>query len=96
MKTIVDNATNTSRFLLADGVSVTMEASSITVGDPAEFIISDLNSSNATLIEGVNEPAEWMGCKYTHDGTSWAEVDGWTAPEYPDMTETGLNEESDS
>ena len=96
MKTIVDNATNTSRFLLADDVTVTMGADSVTVGNPAKFIISDLNSSNATLVEDVVEPADYHGHKYTHDGTSWAEVDGWTAPEYPDMTETGLNEESDS
>lgn len=87
MKTIVDNATNTSRYLLADDVSVTLGADSVTVGDPAEFIISDLNSSNATLIEGVDEPAEWMGCKYTYDGTAWALVDGWTAPEYPERSE---------
>ena len=81
MKTIVDNATNTSRYLFADDVSVTMGADSITVGDPVEFIIGDLNSSTATLIEDIVEPAEWMGCKYTHDGTAWAEVDGWTVPE---------------
>ena len=87
MKTIVDNATNTSRYLLADDASVTMGADSITVGDPAEFIISDLNSTNATVIEGVDEPTEWMGCKYTYDGTSWAEVDGWTAPEFPEQSE---------
>ena len=63
-----------------------MGSDSITVGDPAQFIVADLNSSNATLVEGVAEPAEWMGCKYTYDGTSWAEVDGWTAPEDPDNT----------
>lgn len=80
MKTIVDNATNTSRYLFADDKAITMSADSVTVGDPAEFIISDLNSSNATLIEGVVEPADWYGTKYTHDGTAWAEVEGWVDP----------------
>ena len=83
MKTIVDNATNTSRYLFADDVSVTMGADSITVGDPVEFIIGDLNSSNATLIEDIVEPAGWEGTKFTHDGSAWAEVDGWTKIEAP-------------
>ena len=51
MKTIVDNATNTSRYLFADDKSVTMGSDTITVGAPAEFIIGDLNSGTATLIE---------------------------------------------
>ena len=80
MKTIVDNATNTSRYLFSDDVSVTMGADSITVGAPTEFIIGDLNSSNATLVEDVVEPAEWIATKYTHDGSAWAEVDGWKDP----------------
>ena len=80
MKTIVDNATNTSRYLLADDVSVTLGADSVTVGDPVEFIIGDLNSSNATVIEGVDEPTEWIATKYTHDGSAWTEVDGWKDP----------------
>lgn len=80
MKTIVDNATNTSRYLFADDKVVTMGEDTISVGDPVEFIIGDLNSGNATLIEGIVEPADWYGCKYTHDGTSWAEVPGWVDP----------------
>ena len=81
MKTIVDNATNTSRYLFADDKSVTMGNDTITVGDPAEFIIGDLNSGNATLIEGVTEPEDWYGCKYTcaSDGTFTA-VEGWIEP----------------
>ena len=81
MKTIVDNATNTSRYLFADDKSVKMESERITVGDPAEFIIGDLNSGNATLIEGVTEPEDWFGCKYTcaSDGTFTA-VEGWVDP----------------
>jgi hypothetical protein len=81
MKTIVDNATNTSRYLFADDKSVTLGSDTITVGDPAEFIIGDLNSGNATLITGVSEPTDWYGCKYTcaSDGTFTA-VEGWVDP----------------
>ena len=87
MKTIVDNATNTSKYLFADDKPVTMGSDTITVGDPAEFIIGDLNSGNATLIEGVTEPVDeegnslWYGCKYTcaSDGTFTA-VEGWVDP----------------
>ena len=81
MKTIVDNATNTSRYLFADDKSVTMGSDTIIVGDPAEFIIGDLNSGNSTLIEGVTEPEDWYGCKYTcaSDGTFTA-VEGWVDP----------------
>jgi hypothetical protein len=81
MKTIVDNATATSRYLLADNKVVTMGSDTIIVGDPAEFIINDLNSGNATLIEGVTEPEDWYGCKYTcaANGTFTA-VEGWIDP----------------
>ena len=81
MKTIVDIKTNTSRYLFADDKPLTIGSETITVGDPAEFIIGDLNSGNATLIEGVTEPEDWYGCKYTcaSDGTFTA-VEGWVDP----------------
>ena len=83
MKTIVDNATNTSRYLLADDKPVNVTASHIEVGDPAnlDFIIGDLNSDNATVIESVTEPDDWFGGKYTcaSDGT-WTAVEGWVDP----------------
>ena len=82
MKTIVDTATNTSRYLFADDKAVDMGADVITVGDPSapDFIIGDLNSGNATLIEGIVEPDDWYGCKYSHDGSAWALVPGWVDP----------------
>lgn len=81
MKTIVDNATKTSRFLFADDKPLTIGNNMITVGDPVERIIGDLNSGNATLIEGVTEPEDWYGCKYTcaSDGTFTA-VENWVDP----------------
>ena len=83
MKTIVDNATNTSRYLFADDKPVNVTATHIEVGDPAnlDFIIGDLNSGNATVIESVTEPDDWFGCKYTcaADGKFTA-VEGWVDP----------------
>ena len=55
MKTIVDTATNTSKYLVADDYGINVTAENIEMGDPSalDFIIGDLNSSNATVIEGV-------------------------------------------
>ena len=83
MKTIVDTATNTSKYLVADDYGINVTAENIEMGDPSalDFIIGDLNSSNATVIEGVTEPDDWYCCKYTcaADGT-FAAVDGWVDP----------------
>jgi len=83
MKTIVDNATNTSRYLFADDKPVNVTAANIEVGTPGslDFIIGDLNSSNATVIENVTEPTDWYGCKYfcAADGT-WTEDTNWVDP----------------
>lgn len=81
MKTIIDNETKTSKYLVADDYVIESSESSITMGDPVDFIIGDLNSTNSTIIEGVTEPDDWFGCKYTcaADGTFTA-VDGWIDP----------------
>jgi len=81
MKTIIDNETNTSKYLVADGYVIESSESSITMGDPVDFIIGDLNSTNSTVIEGVTEPDDWFGCKYTcsPDGV-FTVVDGWVDP----------------
>jgi len=80
MKTIIDSH-NCSKYLFADEKTVTVKADCIEVGSPAELIIGDLNSSNATLVKGVTEPDDWYGCKYNcaADGT-WSLVEGWVDP----------------
>lgn len=92
MKTIIDNATNTSRYLLADDKQVFLTPTKIEVGDPPnlDFIILDLNSNNASVIENVTEPVDeegnslWFGCKYfcSADGT-WTEDTNWVDPRVP-------------
>lgn len=81
MKTIIENATGLSKYLLADDKAVSVSAEAITIGNPAEFIIADLNSGNATVHEGVtNAPEDWSGNKYTFDGTTWTQNPNWVDP----------------
>lgn len=82
MKTIVENATNLSKYLLQDDVTIVVNADNIVVGDPAQFIIGDLNSGNASVIEGVSDaPADWFGNKYMYDGASWTLNPNWIDPQ---------------
>ena len=81
MKTIVETATKLSKYLLADDVTITATADNITVGDPAQFIIGDMNSGNATITENVtNAPSDWTGNKYKLDGTTWSANPDWVDP----------------
>ena len=85
MKTIVETSTKLSKYLLADDVTITATADNITVGDPAQFIIGDLNSSNATITENVtNAPSDWVGNKYKLDGTTWSANPDWVDPSEDD------------
>lgn len=82
MKTIVETATGLSKYLLDDSVAITTNSDHIVVGDPAQFIIGDLNSSNATITENVtNAPSDWTGNKYTFDGTTWTQNPDWVDPD---------------
>ena len=86
-KTITFNDTGRSPYLFGDSKNVTMGADKITVGDEAnpDFYIGDMNSSNATLHTGVSAPADWQGNRYTFDGTTWTEVDGWVDPKVAEI-----------
>jgi hypothetical protein len=81
MKTIVETATGLSKYLLDDSETITANSDHIVVGDPAELIVADLNSSNATITENVtNAPSDWTGNKYTFDGTTWTQNPDWVDP----------------
>ena len=85
MKTIVETSTGLSKYLLADDVTITATADNITVGDPAQFIIADLNSGNTTITENVtNAPSDWTGNKYTFNGTTWTANPDWVDPSEDD------------
>ena len=85
MKTIVETSTKLCKYLLADDVKITATSDNITVGDPPQFIIADLNSSNATITENVtNAPEDWVGNKYKLDGTTWSANSDWVDPSKDD------------
>jgi hypothetical protein len=51
------------------------------VGDPAQFIIGDLNSTTVTVTDNVtNAPDDWTGNKYFFDGTTWTLNPDWVDP----------------
>ena len=82
MKTIVETSSNLSKYLLADDVDITATATEITVGDPAQFIIADLNSTTVTITDNVtNAPEDWTGNKYFFDGTTWSANPDYVEPE---------------
>jgi len=82
MKTIVETSSNLSKYLLADDVDITATATEITVGDPAQFIIADLNSTTVTITDNVtNAPDDWTGNKYFFDGTTWSANPDWVDPD---------------
>jgi len=85
MKTIVETSSGLSKYLLADDVTITATADNITVGDPAQFIIADLNSTTVTVTDGVtNAPENWTGNRYFFDGTSWTANSDWVDPTLDD------------
>ena len=85
MKTIVETSSGLSKYLLADDVTITAIADNITVGDPAQFIIGDLNSTTVTVTDNVtNAPDDWSGNKYTFDGTTWTLNPDWVDPTLDD------------
>tara|TARA_R100000005_G_C4920277_1_gene153882 strand:- start:32 stop:295 length:264 start_codon:yes stop_codon:yes gene_type:complete len=85
MKTIVETSTKLSKYLLADDVTITSTSDNITVGDPAQFIIADLNSGNTTIVENItNAPSDWTGNKYKLDGTTWSANPDWVDPDEDD------------
>jgi len=77
MQTITFNNTNKSAYIFEDADALTATAESITTPN---FIIGDLNSSNATIHTGVTPPEDWQGGKYLFDGTSWTTNENWTDP----------------
>ena len=84
-KTITRKSDNVSVYLLHDDATVDLAATSnATVrgntGGSVDFDIGDLNSSNATVHEGVTAPDDWKGNRYTFDGTTWTQISGWVDP----------------
>lgn len=77
------NRINTSIYLFSDDEIVEIGADQSTIkdanGNPT-LIISDVNSSNATLHTGVDTPDDYFGWKYTYASGEWTAVEGWVDP----------------
>ena len=85
MKTIVETSTGLSKYLLEDDVEISATPESITVGDPIQFTIADLNSETVTITDNVtNAPSDWAGNKYTFNGTKWTANPNWVDPKAED------------
>ena len=82
MRTIVETSTGLSKYLLEDDVEITATAENIVVGDPVQFTIADLNSTTVTITDSVtNAPSDWVGNKYTFNGTKWTANPNYVEPE---------------
>lgn len=75
MKTLVFNDSNVSAYVFEDNDTVTVTATETTASD---IVIYDMNSGNSTLHTNVTPPDDWLGGRYTFDGTTWTQVTGWT------------------
>ena len=82
MKTIIENTTKLSKYLLDDDTPVAFINGQIHVGDPNEldFIIGDLSNVNASLIEDVPVTTEGTELTVVYAGKFKA----------PDMEDTGV------
>ena len=78
MKTIVETGTNLSKYVFDDATELTVNGDNIAT---TQFIIGDLNSANAVVHDGVTPPEDWVGNKYTFDGSSWTVSSGWVDPD---------------
>ena len=66
------------KYVYADDKTLTVTSEQITVGDPPELIISDLNSGNSTVIENVtNVPSDFFCDKYDYDSVTWTKRSDW-------------------
>lgn len=75
MKTIIEKDTKLSKYLLEDTDRIAINRYAIRTVD---FVIGDMNSSNAEIIENVVPPIDWKPCEYTYDaanvGNEWQKV----------------------
>jgi hypothetical protein len=74
MKTIIFNDSNISVYVWENDVEITTTEESITCSD---FLITDMNSNNATIYEDITPPSGWQSGKYFYDGSDWTLNNDW-------------------
>jgi hypothetical protein len=74
---------NVSLYLYSDDTPISVESDRTVIGDPANpsLYILDCTTSNCVLHEGVSEPLDWYGWKYTYtDEDGWELNPKWEPP----------------
>ena len=81
-KAIVFNEDNRCPFVLDDSVTIAPGLDKLEVRNNGghDFDISDMNSLNSTVHQGVTAPDDWKGNRYTFNGVDWTEIAGWVDP----------------
>ena len=81
MQTIT-NESGVSAYIFDDSTAIEVTSTNIVC---PEFIVGDLNSNNSTVHTGVTPPADWMGGRYTFDGSVFTQVEGWVDPKVAEI-----------
>jgi hypothetical protein len=71
MKLLVIKETGRVVFAFPDDKSVVLKENTTLIGDPLEFDIFHLNSSNAAVYENITLPEDWVMHRYLFDGINW-------------------------
>ena len=87
MKTIVRKSDNTSVFLLPDGANVDLSGVRLSVSGETTFTVMDLPPDSVNVHENVTagdvlvgtstKITEWIGNKFTFNGTAWGNNSAW-------------------
>lgn len=75
---------NVSLYLFSDDTPVSIGTNQTVIGDPEnpDLIVLDCNTSNCVLYEGVTNPDDWFGWKYTYTPeTDWVLNPDWVDPQ---------------
>jgi len=82
MKVIAETSTKLAKYALTDDETIVSTADNLQIGNPIKFLVDDLNSTTVTITENVtNVPDDWIGNKYTFDGTTWTLNPIWVDPD---------------
>ena len=78
MQTITQNSI--SQVILDDATSIQVTDTGVRVGEPLEYIIGYLNSSNCEVHTASDVPQDWEPSKYMFDGSTWSLNSDWVDP----------------
>jgi hypothetical protein len=87
MKTIIENESKISKYLLTDESTILQLPNQISVvvknGLNVEdvFTIADMNENNSTVFSNISAPENWTGNKYIYDNNQFILNPNWVEPE---------------